>query len=138
MEDSVIHNHPWGYRSTVYTGSLRETVYDVSSILGRGEKYRKHVFVDGKLIPLGDCWVTPNDTYVHTSLRSYTRAAHEFHEVFPEDGTITLLQKGERVHQPTILTKDGHVRDAYAVTKADRVLYQERSVALLKEAIASK
>lgn len=97
---SMIHNHPWHFRSFIVNGVLSNTRYRVTTNAHSTRMYL-HANIKpgpgGGMITTGDCLcLTPNPIEIYTTGDWYYQRSNEIHISSPVDGTITLNYR-ERV-----------------------------------------
>jgi hypothetical protein len=127
---SIIHNHPWHFRSEVIAGQMLNTNYYVHS----GDTH----FMQ-KIKPGEDCTalskpepvlLEPTSHVCYDEGQMYVQDAPTLHESIFEDGTITLVSRwGRESHQdealsawPSNLGEDGWVSAAPRLATDEEVL----------------
>lgn len=91
---STIHDHPWGFRSLIISGAIRNVTYIETGV---GESYMKQQIVCG---PGGGVAALPALTALKPQFErlyksgwSYAQTSEEIHESQPEDGSVSLIQR---------------------------------------------
>lgn len=94
---SMIHNHSWDLHSTVISGTLANTRFDVNN--GRGDLYHGKRLVTGyqtyDVVDLGKVLLDENFAEFYEAGDSYAQVAHEVHRTDAYNGTITLMLRQE-------------------------------------------
>lgn len=100
---SVVHTHPWNFRSTVIAGVVRNMRYEEADgqgglrymrqqiLCGPGGGFSEPDPVEVSLRVVRHWLIEPRETYVAGQV--YNQLANEIHMSEPEDGTVTLVER---------------------------------------------
>lgn len=93
---STMHDHPWGFESTILSGEILNVLYSAHPIQHR-PNYMKQQILCG---PGGGVAAPPTMIELHPLSSKfykrgdvYTQVPEEIHESIPADGTITVIQR---------------------------------------------
>lgn len=95
---SVIHDHPWDFRSEVVCGAITNVLYEEEPLLDGGScNYLRQAIVCG---PGGHALGTPEPVRLNVSMirtyqpgGEYYEIASALHESRPEPGTVTIVTR---------------------------------------------
>lgn len=98
---SLIHNHPWNFRSLVVSGVLINQQYYIAEP-GRGKPYDGTSYLCGMIrpgpggglsLPIKKVQLVEGSTGVYVAGQTYSQKWNEIHRTSPKEGTITINER---------------------------------------------